>query len=49
MFGKTFLGINRTTYIIDDNGIIRYIFNKVKVTGHVDEVISKIQELKNND
>lgn len=46
MFGKKVFGVVRSTFIIDDKGIIRYIFPKVKVEGHVDEVINKINELK---
>lgn len=46
MFGKKVSGVIRSTFIIDDKGVIRYIFPKVKVEGHVDEVINKINELK---
>jgi len=35
----------RTTFIIDKQGIIRYIFEAVKVPGHVDEVLRKVQEM----
>jgi peroxiredoxin Q/BCP len=38
MFGKTFLGIQRTTFLIDEQGIIRHIWRKVKVPGHVEQV-----------
>ncbi len=46
MYGKKYLGVIRTTYIIDPDGIIRYVNPKVKVDGHVQEVIEKIKELK---
>jgi peroxiredoxin Q/BCP len=46
MYGKKYLGVIRTTYIIDDQGIIRKVFSNVKVDGHVDEVINAIKELK---
>ncbi len=36
----------RTTFLIDRNGIIRHIWPQVRVPGHVDEVITKITELK---
>jgi len=38
--GKKFMGIDRTTFIIDEAGTIVHIFPKVKVAGHVDEVLS---------
>jgi thioredoxin-dependent peroxiredoxin len=37
--GKSFMGVERTTFIIDEEGKISYIFPKVKVNGHVDEVL----------
>ncbi len=39
MFGKTFLGISRSTFLIDEKGIIRQIWRKVKVSGHVEQII----------
>jgi len=42
MYGKKYMGIERTTYIIDEKGKIQDIFNKVKVDGHTDEVLEKI-------
>lgn len=38
LFGKLFDGIERTTFLIDEMGIIRYIWRKVKVAGHVQHV-----------
>ena len=38
MYGKKFMGIERTTFLIDENGVIEKIWPKVKVKGHVDEV-----------
>lgn len=45
MYGKTFLGIERTTFVIDKEGIIRKIWPKVKVEGHVDEVLEFVRGL----
>jgi len=42
MFGRTFLGIQRSTFIIDEKGNIARIFSKVSVRGHVEEVISSL-------
>jgi peroxiredoxin Q/BCP len=37
--GRKFMGINRTTFLIDEDGKIRKIFTKVKVNEHADEVL----------
>jgi len=42
MYGKKYMGIERTTYIINEKGKIQDIFNKVKVDGHTEEVLSKL-------
>jgi peroxiredoxin Q/BCP len=46
MYGKEFKGIIRSTYIIDPNGFVAFIWPKVKPEGHADEVLEKIKELK---
>jgi peroxiredoxin Q/BCP len=45
MFGKKYMGIERSTFLIDRNGKIAYIWPKVKVNDHALEVIDKIKEL----
>jgi thioredoxin-dependent peroxiredoxin len=45
MYGKKVMGIVRTTVIIDVDGRIARIFPKVKVAGHVDEVLNSISEM----
>ncbi|MFT5894640.1 MAG: peroxiredoxin Q/BCP [bacterium] len=45
MYGKEFLGIERSTFLIDASGILRKSWLKVKVPGHVDEVLSAVQSL----
>jgi peroxiredoxin Q/BCP len=42
MYGKKYFGIERTTFIIDENGVIDKIFQKVNVKGHVEEVLLNI-------
>ena len=42
MYGRTYLGIVRTTMVIDEHGAIVQVFPKVKVDGHVDEVLKVI-------
>lgn len=43
MYGKKFMGIVRTTFLIDGNGVIQHIWHKVKVKNHVEDVIEVIQ------
>ena len=45
MYGKTFLGILRTTVLIDRNGRITRIWRNVKVDGHAEEVLAAAQAL----
>jgi len=42
MFGKKYMGIVRTTFLIDEKGVIKEVWDKVKVAGHIEEVISKL-------
>jgi thioredoxin-dependent peroxiredoxin len=46
MFGKKVMGLIRTTFIINPEGEISYVFNNVRAKGHVDKVIEKLNELK---
>jgi peroxiredoxin Q/BCP len=46
MYGKTYMGIERTTFLIDENGFIQNIWSKVKVKGHVDDVLESVKALK---
>jgi len=34
LYGRTFMGTERTTFLIDENGIVRKVYRKVKVKGH---------------
>lgn len=42
MYGKKYMGVDRTTFIIDPDGRIKKIFAKVKVDGHAEEVLSSV-------
>jgi peroxiredoxin Q/BCP len=44
-YGKTFMGIVRTTYLIDRDGKVARRWDKVKVDGHSDEVLQAVKEL----
>jgi len=45
MYGKEFEGIERSTFLIDANGELQQEWRKVKVPGHVEEVLEAVQEL----
>ena len=45
MMGKTYMGIERSTFLIDKEGIVREIWRNVKVEGHVELILEKLQNL----
>ncbi|MDX1453922.1 MAG: peroxiredoxin [Gammaproteobacteria bacterium] len=45
MYGKKVMGIERSTFLIDEKGVLRKEWRKVKVKGHVEEVLEAIKEL----
>ena len=45
MYGKTFMGMVRTTYLVDSDGVIAQVWNKVKVKGHAEEVLAAAKAL----
>lgn len=49
LYGKEHLGIERSTFLIDQAGILRQEWRKVKVVGHVAEVLSAAQALHANN
>lgn len=44
MYGRKYMGVERTTFIIDEKGKIKKIFNKVKVDGHNTEVLEALKD-----
>ena len=44
IYGRKYMGVERTTFIIDENGKIKKIFNKVKVDGHNREVLEALKD-----
>ena len=42
LYGRKFMGIERTTFVIDENGKVKKIFPKVKVDGHFEEVLAEL-------
>ena len=45
MYGKKYMGAERSTFLVDMNLTVKYVWRKVKVEGHVNEVFNKYQEL----
>ena len=45
LYGRKYMGIDRSTFLIDRKSKLLGFWNNVKVKGHVDEVIEKIKEL----
>ena len=43
MYGKKYWGIERTTFVIDPAGKLKAVFRKVKVDGHLDEVLTALR------
>ena len=44
--GKEFVGTIRTTFLIDSNGKIKKIWDKVKVQGHAEQVLDEVKKLR---
>ena len=45
MYGKQYIGVDRSTFLINDKGMVVKEWRSVKVKGHVDEVLSAAEEL----
>ena len=45
MYGRTYMGIQRATFLIDGTGTIAEVWPKVKVAGHAEEVLARAQAL----
>lgn len=45
MYGKKVMGIERSTFLIDEKGVLRHEWRKVKVDGHVEEVLVAVKNL----
>ncbi len=46
MYGRTYMGVERTTVLIDREGVIAHVWPKVKVEGHAEEVLKAAQALR---
>jgi thioredoxin-dependent peroxiredoxin len=45
MYGKKFMGIERSTFLIDGKGVVRHEWRKVKVNGHAADVLATVKAL----
>jgi peroxiredoxin Q/BCP len=45
MYGRKYMGVDRATFLIDETGVLRAEWRKVKVPGHVDEVLKAAKSL----
>jgi thioredoxin-dependent peroxiredoxin len=46
LYGRSFMGVARTTYLVDANGKVARRWDKVKVDGHAEEVLAAVDELR---
>jgi peroxiredoxin Q/BCP len=45
LYGRKYMGIDRATFLIDGKGVVRQVWRKVKVPGHVDAVLAAVEAL----
>jgi peroxiredoxin Q/BCP len=45
MYGRKYMGIERATFLIDRDGVVKRVWRKVKVAGHAEEVLKAAQDL----
>ena len=45
MYGRKYMGVERSTFLIDAEGVLRREWRKVKVNGHAEEVLAAVREL----
>ena len=46
MYGRKYMGVERSTFLIDGDGVLQHEWRKVKVPGHADEVLAAVTALK---
>ncbi len=45
LYGREYMGIERSTFLIDRKGILRQAWRKVKINGHIEEVLAAVKQL----
>ena len=46
MYGRKVMGIERSTFLIDEKGILRNEWRKVKVKNHIEDVLEELKKIK---
>jgi thioredoxin-dependent peroxiredoxin len=46
LYGRSFLGVERSTFLLDPQGNVKKVWRKVKVKGHVEDVLSSLRSMK---
>ena len=46
LYGRKYMGIDRATFLIDSDGVVQHVWRKVKVAGHIEEVLEAAKKLK---
>lgn len=42
MYGRTYTGVDRSTFVVDNTGIVRHVFHKVKPQDHAEDVLASL-------
>lgn len=45
LYGRKYMGVERSTFLIDEKGVLKHEWRKVKVPGHADEVLTAVKAL----
>ncbi|MEJ0043525.1 MAG: hypothetical protein WDM81_15480 [Rhizomicrobium sp.] len=45
LYGRKYMGMERATFLVDAKGVIRHIWRKVRVAGHVEDVLAEAKKL----
>ena len=45
MYGKKYMGIQRATFLINETGMVSFVWPKVKVPGHAEEVLKQVEKM----
>ena len=46
LYGRKYMGMERATFLIDTNGVVRRVWRKVKVSGHAEDVLAAVRDLR---
>ena len=49
LYGKEHMGVVRSTALVDPQGVVREVWNKVKAAGHAEEVLARLRQLRDKE